>query len=83
MTEHTPDATQLPTDGTSESLNRLMTVREVAKLLRLSPKTLYKLVDQKSIPAIKVGSQWRFERDQIKAWLTNQGSQTPGDATAP
>ena len=52
-------------------MENLLTLREVASMLRLSPKTLYKLLNQGHIPAIKVGSQWRFERDQIKGWLNN------------
>lgn len=46
-----------------------MTVKEVAALLRVSPQTLYKMLEQGSIPAVKIGSQWRFDRDQIKDWL--------------
>lgn len=49
-----------------------MTVKEVAALLRVSPQTLYKMLEQRSIPAVKVGSQWRFDRDQIKEWIRKQ-----------
>ena len=48
----------------------LMTVKEVAALLRVSPQTLYKMLEQGSIPAVKVGSQWRFDRDEIREWIT-------------
>jgi excisionase family DNA binding protein len=50
----------------------LMTVKEVAALLRVSPQTLYKMLEQRSIPAVKVGSQWRFDRDQIREWIRKQ-----------
>ena len=46
-----------------------MTVREVAALLRVSPQTLYKMLEQGSIPAVKIGSQWRFDREQIRRRL--------------
>ena len=50
----------------------LMTVKEVAALLRVSPQTLYKMLEQRSIPAVKVGSQWRFEQDQIRDWIRRE-----------
>lgn len=49
-----------------------MTVKEVAALLRVSPQTLYKMLEHRSIPAVKVGSQWRFDRDQIREWIRRQ-----------
>ena len=53
-----------------------MTVKEVAALLRVSPQTLYKMLDQGEIPAVKVGSQWRFDRNRIRDWLEGQSSET-------
>ena len=49
-----------------------MTVKEVAEMLRLSPQTLYKLLKEGQIPAIKVGSQWRFDRDRVREWIGSQ-----------
>lgn len=49
-----------------------MTVKEVAALLRVSPQTLYKMLEHRQIPAVKVGSQWRFDRDQIREWIRKQ-----------
>ena len=60
-------------------LENLMTVKEVAALLRVSPQTLYKMLEQGSIPAVKIGSQWRFDRDQIREWIkTRAGGTAPG-----
>ncbi|HEX4478193.1 MAG TPA: helix-turn-helix domain-containing protein [Polyangiaceae bacterium] len=57
-----------------------MTVKEVATLLRVSPQTLYKMLEQGVIPAVKVGSQWRFDRNQIREWLKGQASASNGNA---
>lgn len=57
-----------------------MTVKEVATLLRVSPQTLYKMLEQGVIPAVKVGSQWRFDRNQIREWLKGQTSTSNGNA---
>ena len=48
-----------------------MTLKEVARLLQLSRQTLYKLLKQGNIPAVRIGSQWRFEPDKIRAWLAS------------
>jgi len=47
----------------------LMTVQEVARYLRVTEKTVYRLLKQGRIPAIKVGRQWRFDKDSIDEWL--------------
>ena len=54
--------------------DRLLTVKDVSAMLRVSPQTLYKMLDRGSIPAVKVGSQWRFVRDEIRTWLATQGT---------
>ncbi|HEX2734336.1 MAG TPA: helix-turn-helix domain-containing protein [Polyangiaceae bacterium] len=56
-------------------MDHLLTVKEVAALLRVSSQTLYKMLEQGGIPAIKVGSQWRFERDKVRAWLESREGQ--------
>ena len=58
------------------SLEKLMTGKEVAARLRVAPQTLYKMLDQGEIPAVKVGSQWRFDRNRIRDWLEGQSSET-------
>jgi excisionase family DNA binding protein len=51
------------------SRNDLLTAKEVARFLRINEYTLYRLVSQKKLPAIKVGSQWRFQRRILEQWL--------------
>jgi excisionase family DNA binding protein len=47
----------------------LLTADQVAHYLKVDKFTVYRLVSQKKIPAFKVGSQWRFKRTMIDAWL--------------
>jgi excisionase family DNA binding protein len=49
-----------------------LTAREVARYLRVNQYTVYRLVTQKKLPAVKVGSQWRFRRSMLDRWLENQ-----------
>ncbi|NOU34083.1 MAG: helix-turn-helix transcriptional regulator [Polyangiaceae bacterium] len=54
----------------------LLKTTEVAALLRVHPKQIYRLLEQ-GLPARRVGSEWRFVRSEVLAW-----SQT-GEAIAP
>lgn len=47
----------------------LMTLEEVADYLRVNKKTIYRLLERRSIPATKVGRQWRFDRLLFDVWL--------------
>lgn len=49
-----------------------MTVKELAKYLKLSEVMIYKLAQAGTIPAAKIGSAWRFAQDEIDAWLKQQ-----------
>jgi excisionase family DNA binding protein len=42
---------------------------EVAKLLRISTRTVCIWAECSELPAIKVGRQWRFHREQMTEWL--------------
>ena len=50
-------------------MTNLMTVWEVADYLRVTKKTIYRLLGRGGIPANKVGNQWRFDKSSIDDWL--------------
>jgi len=50
-------------------MTELMTVEEVASYLRVTERTIYRLLKRGRIPATKVGHQWRFDKDAIDEWL--------------
>ena len=47
----------------------LMTLEELADYLRVTKKTIYRLLEKRSIPATRVGRQWRFDKASIEVWL--------------
>jgi len=52
-----------------ESVNpSVMTVSEMANYLRVHPTTIYRLLKNGKIPAFRVGSDWRFNRERIDQW---------------
>ena len=54
----------------------LMTVQEAADYLRVTEKTVYRLLKRGHIPATKVGRQWRFEKAAIDEWLHRNSVRT-------
>ena len=48
---------------------QFMTVDELAEYLRVTKRTVYRLLKTGSIPAVKVGHKWRFDRKAIDNWL--------------
>jgi excisionase family DNA binding protein len=54
---------------------QIMTVGEVAAWLRVHPTTVYRLLQQGKIPAFKVGSDWRLNREIVEQWLKQQGAE--------
>lgn len=47
----------------------ILTIREVADLLKINEKTVYKLAADAKIPGFKVGGSWRFDRATITKWI--------------
>jgi putative molybdopterin biosynthesis protein len=58
----------------------LLTTVEVAKVLRVHPKHVYRLL-KKGLPARRVGAEWRFDRGDVLVW--SGGSSAGRDAQAP
>ena len=49
-------------------MSTIMTLDEVASYLRVHPSTVYRMAKTHSIPAFKIGSDWRFNRESIDGW---------------
>lgn len=56
----------------STEKNPIMKPKEVSKYLGLHLVTIYRLLKQKEIPAVKIGGQWRFHKKKIDEWLDNR-----------
>ena len=52
--------------------HEILTVKEVSELLKIHEDTVYKMVREGRIPAFRVGSDWRFQKDQIVHWIAEQ-----------
>jgi len=66
-------------DGVKLELQgNIMTVGELADFLQLHPSmqshssTIYRMLREGTLPAFKVGSDWRFSREAIERWCIVQ-----------
>jgi len=49
-----------------------LTVKDAAKLLDVSEKTIYRWIKQENIPAYRINEQYRFNRAELLEWATSQ-----------
>lgn len=52
--------------------DEILTLTEVADLLKVAEKTVYTMVKRRDLPAFKVGGQWRFQRTDLLSWIEQQ-----------
>ncbi|AEF84432.1 conserved domain protein [Treponema primitia ZAS-2] len=50
-------------------MDTTLTITDVAEKLQLSLSTVYKFAEEGTLPALKVGKQWRFTEEDIKQYL--------------
>jgi excisionase family DNA binding protein len=58
-------------------IDRLMTIEEVAAYMQVSRFTVYRLAKDRSIPATKIGRQWRFHKEEIDRWMRERCQRDP------
>jgi excisionase family DNA binding protein len=56
-------------ENTADSIDGLLTAREAAKILTISPRHLWDLTDRGELPAIKIGRSVRYARADIDAFI--------------
>jgi len=54
----------------------VMNIRQASQYLGVSPDTLYKYVNEQSIPAFKLGNRWRFKKSKLDQWMEEQSTDT-------
>ena len=52
--------------------DEILTIPEVASLLKVAEKTVYTRAQKAQLPAFKVRGQWRFKRVDLDAWIDTQ-----------
>jgi excisionase family DNA binding protein len=46
-----------------------MSVQQVAKYLGISKETVYRRIEDRSIPKHRLGKLWKFNKEEIDSWV--------------
>ncbi len=57
----------------------IMTTKELSRYLRLHEITICKYAAEGQIPAIRIGKQWRFDKDVIDDWIRTGQNKTKAE----
>ncbi len=49
-----------------------LTTEELLGYLRVNARTVYRLIHEGNLPAVRIGRQWRVRRGDLDAWLNRQ-----------
>lgn len=59
--------------------DEILTIRELAALLKIGEKTAYTMAQSGELPGFKVRDQWRFRRADIDAWIAQKVQRKDND----
>ncbi|HEU5407275.1 MAG TPA: helix-turn-helix domain-containing protein [Nitrospira sp.] len=54
----------------------LMTATETCRYLKIAQRTLYRYLQNRQIPAFKLGNEWRFVRSDLEQWTRDRTGTT-------
>ena len=57
-----------------EMTNRWYSLKEICEYLGVSRDTVFKWIDNKNMPAHKMGRQWKFKIDEVDDWIKSGAS---------
>lgn len=57
----------------------LWTIKEAAKYLKMNEHLVCRLVEAGKIPAVKTGSHWRLDKNEVNDWLGSQMGELPAE----
>ena len=60
--------------------DEILTLKEVAKYLKLADKTAYCFAAEGKLPGFKVGGSWRFRKTDVQAWINLQKANNESQA---
>lgn len=52
--------------------DEILTIEEVAQYLRVSERTVYDWAQKGEIPAGKIGTVWRFKKNEVERWVNDR-----------
>lgn len=53
---------------------RWLTVEDIRQYLNVSKETIYRWIEQKSMPGHRVGRRWMFKQNEVDGWVRSGGA---------
>jgi excisionase family DNA binding protein len=63
-------------------MDDLLTTKQLMELLRVDRTTIYRMLNDGRLPGMRVGGQWRFQRQTIEKWLQEKTPPEPSEIKA-
>jgi excisionase family DNA binding protein len=60
------------------SHDEVLTIKDVAAILKMAEKTVYSMAQAGELPAFKIRGQWRVRRKDFDDWVEQQARARPG-----
>ncbi len=54
--------------------DRWLSVDEIGAYLGIKRDTIYKWINEKGMPAHKIGRLWKFKKDEVDGWVRSGGA---------
>ncbi len=61
---------------------RWLTVDDICRYLNVSNETIYKWIEQRKMPAHRVGRRWMFKQSEVDDWVRSGGAADKSDQPA-
>ena len=61
----------------------LLTLPEMARYLRCSPSTIYRMIWRRQLPVFKIGSDYRISRTVLERWVEERQYHQTTSGTPP
>jgi excisionase family DNA binding protein len=58
--------------------DQVLTIKEIAEILKLADKTVYSMAQDGELPVFKVRGQWRIRRVDFEGWMIKQAKKASG-----
>lgn len=60
---------------------RWLTVEDICRYLSVSNETIYKWIEQRNMPAHRVGRRWMFKQSEVDDWVRSGGAADKPDSS--
>ncbi len=57
------------------AIDEVLTTAETCRYLKVAPRTLYRYIKERRVPAFKLGKDWRFVKSELDLMLREKSRQ--------